>query len=259
MLRELFTEIDAKTCFLQSLLPLLVIRLAVFWRHDLYQGLWRYVSFPDLLNIIRASIISSLLFGMVGAFWEPVRVPERVLLLDLAFCIMLLGGIRFIVRNFRENFFPAQRFKQLHHVVLVGPLGRVQPLVKEMLSDRLSLYYPVALVDPTRSRTSSLIRISDVPVFSPQQLQAGKHRPRNLHSVVFCWPGATKKEFDAMVDTLRNLQVPFKTLPHVDEILSGDVSISDIRDVEIETFSSVRRSKPKWTSSAENFGIKLSW
>jgi FlaA1/EpsC-like NDP-sugar epimerase len=42
--------------------PLLIaVKIATFYFFDLYRGMWRYTSITDLLNIIKATSISSLL------------------------------------------------------------------------------------------------------------------------------------------------------------------------------------------------------
>ena len=102
-------DIGAQELLLRTLPVLLIIRLAVFWHHDLYQGLWRYVSFEDLVIIVRAAIISSCFFLIVGFVYDPLRIPDMLYVLDWILCIMLCGGIRFVVRNFRENVMPSIR------------------------------------------------------------------------------------------------------------------------------------------------------
>ena len=92
ILEGTFAEASAAELFVQTFPALALIRLGVFWRHDLYQGLWRYVSFQDLLNIIRATVISTVAFVILGVFWSAFRVPERLAILDLALCIVLTGG-----------------------------------------------------------------------------------------------------------------------------------------------------------------------
>jgi FlaA1/EpsC-like NDP-sugar epimerase len=55
-----------------------------------------------------------------------------------------------------------------------------------------------------------------------------------VKTIVFCWPEATKKQFDSVVAALQPLRASFKTIPSVDDILSGKISISDLRNIEIE-------------------------
>ena len=227
-------DIGAQELLLRTLPVLLIIRLAVFWHHDLYQGLWRYVSFEDLVIIVRAAIISSCFFLIVGFVYDPLRIPDMLYVLDWILCIMLCGGIRFVVRNFRENVMPSIRGIKADNVLIVGPVKEVYPLAKNLITDPYSHFNPVAIVDPQKDSRMGSTRIIDVPVWSPEQTLVRKNRLRNLVAVILCWTEATKKQVDTVVEELKPLQVPFKTLPNVDEILSDRVTISDIRDVEIE-------------------------
>jgi FlaA1/EpsC-like NDP-sugar epimerase len=219
----------------RTLIPLVLVRVGVFWFHDLYQGLWRYVSFEDLMNILRAATVSSLIFIIAGIFYMPIRIPNSLYALDWVFCVMLVGGIRFSVRQFRERHFPGFNAEQRSPILLVGPVAEVQPLVKELLSDINSRYTPYGIVDPTRQAGSSAVRIFDLPVFSPAQALAVKgRRMKPLSAVVFCWPEASKKEMEEVIEALEPLATPFKTIPRIEDLLSDRVRISDIRDVEIE-------------------------
>ena len=220
---------------LRTLIPIVLIRLGVFWFHDLYQGLWRYASFEDLMNILRAATISSLGFILLGIFYKPLRIPNSLYVLDWVFCVMLVGGIRFSVRQFREKHLPGIKPEQRSPILLVGPVGEVQSLVKELLSDAHSQYAPYGIVDPTRPSNAGVVRVFDLPVWSTDQaLAARAQKKRPLSAIVLCWPGAGRKEVEQVVKALEPLAAPFKTIPRIEDILSDRVKISDIRDVEIE-------------------------
>jgi FlaA1/EpsC-like NDP-sugar epimerase len=76
--------------------------------------------------------------------------------------------------------------------------------------------------------------VSDLPVYSLDAALIRKERFHGLREVVVFWPEARRKELDTVVEALKPLQIPFRTLPHTDDILSGRINISDIRDVEID-------------------------
>ncbi|MGD9086504.1 MAG: nucleoside-diphosphate sugar epimerase/dehydratase [Desulfobacterales bacterium] len=227
-------DIGASSLMWRTLPVIVVIRLAVFWHQDLFQGLWRYVSFEDLVIIVRAAIISSIMFILAGIFYDPLRTADVLYLLDWILCIMLCGGIRFVARNFRENVMPSIKGIQADNVLMVGPVREVYPVVKNLVTDPYSHFNPVAIVDPQKDTRIGSTRISDVPVWSPDQAVQRRKRLRNLVAVIVCWPDAGKKQMDRLVEDLKPLQVPFKILPDVEDILTDKVTISDIRDVEIE-------------------------
>jgi FlaA1/EpsC-like NDP-sugar epimerase len=235
VVRGTMVEQDTAAFLLRTLAPLVLIRLGVFWYHDLYEGLWRYVSFEDLMNILRAATISSMIFILIGTFYVPCRVPESLYALDWVFCVMLVGGIRFSVREFRERYLPGSKAGSQDRVLVVGPVSKVHPLVKELLSDPFSRYAPRGIVDPTRKASSGLPRVFDLPVWSPEQaLEAREWKAKPPAAIVLCWPEASKKQTDGIIEALQPLGAPFKTIPRIEDILSDRVRISEIRDVEIE-------------------------
>ncbi len=234
LLNGLVIDAIAASIYVNTVVPLLLLRLLVFQWHDLFQGLWRYVSFEDLINIVRAVVISSLLFYLTGLLWDRFRVAEELYIMDLTFCLLCTGGIRSLVRNFRERFTRLRARSEVKRVLLVGPLDKVQPVLKEIVGDPRGHYIPVAVVDPSKNGRADLTRLCDVQVLSTEQILAGKRRVKALDAVIFCWPGSGRKQMDALVERFQPLGVPFKTIPHLEDILDSRVSISDIREVEIE-------------------------
>jgi FlaA1/EpsC-like NDP-sugar epimerase len=234
LLNGLVIDAIAFSTFANTAVPLLLLRLLVFQWHDLFQGLWRYVSFEDLINIVRAVVISSLLFYFTGLLWDRFRVSEELYIMDLTFCLLCTGGIRSLVRNIRERFSRLRARSDMKRVLLVGPLDKIQPVLKEVISDPRGHYLPVAVVDPLKNGKADLTRLCDVPVLSTEQVLAGRRHVASLDAVIFCWPGSGRKQMDALVEKFKLLAVPFKTIPNIEDILDSRVSISDIREVEIE-------------------------
>jgi FlaA1/EpsC-like NDP-sugar epimerase len=234
LLNETMPLYDSSHLFYRTLIPLILIKLGVFWYHDLYQGLWRYVSFQDLMNILRATTISYLIFIAFGIAFPFFRLPQTLYALDWVFCVMLVGGIRFSVREFREKCLPGT-MDEKRPILMVGPIPAVFPLVKELLSDPLSTYIPCGIVDPTRTAGQGRRRLFDLPVWSlDQTLSAVRRNRRPPCAVVLCWPEGSKKQMDEVVEVLQPLAVPFKTVPRTEDIISDRIKISDIRDVEID-------------------------
>lgn len=220
--------------FVKTIGPLLVLRMVVFFRHDLFQGMWRYVGFEDLTNIIRATIISSLLFYVLGLIWDEVAVSEQLYLMDLVFCVVMAGGVRYLVRNFREKYFRRVPSTEIKRVFLVGPLLTVQPLLKELLSNPGTYYHPVAIIDPEKTTTRGTTRISDIPIWSVGQALGRRKRLGPVQEIILCWPEAGRRRINRLVEQLEVFQAVFKKIPFIEDIIANKVSVNDIREVEIE-------------------------
>src|SRR3972149_2890919 len=86
-------------------MPVIVlVRLGVFYYFDLNNGLWRYVSVRDLIQIIKAVIISSTVIGLITYLVMDFNTyPRSVLVMDAIFIIGLMGGVRLGTRILREQ------------------------------------------------------------------------------------------------------------------------------------------------------------
>ena len=217
-----------------TLLPLIGLRFAVFYYYGLFQGYWRYASFEDLVVIIRAVLISTMAFIALGIIWDRTVISERQYVLEAILCIFLVGGVRFVVRNFRETFIQDRPSGTLERIVLVGPLKHVQPLVKQILGNPESHYSPAAIVDPERRESYEATRANDIPVYPIKHIPFRKKRMRNIAAVIICWPEATRDQTNDVVEKLEALQASYRIIPRIEDILSGKARVDDIREVEIE-------------------------
>ena len=91
---------------LYQLLPfVLIIKISCFYFFDLYRGMWRYTSISDLLNIIKASCVSSLVIVCLILFSHSrfIGFPRSVFIIDWCFTILLISGYRVCIRLYFEQ------------------------------------------------------------------------------------------------------------------------------------------------------------
>ncbi|MBX3191401.1 MAG: hypothetical protein KF819_30675 [Labilithrix sp.] len=147
------------------LLPLvLLVRALVHWHLGLFHGLWRYSGARDLRSLIWAATLSSVCYASAWAFTGFHTFPRSVFVLDWAFSIMIVGGLRFSIRTLREVSIQAAMPKS-------GPKrlrARRRRCRRELdARDRPHLsrrYEPVGLLDDNPSKHGE--RIHGVPVCS---------------------------------------------------------------------------------------------
>jgi dTDP-4-amino-4,6-dideoxygalactose transaminase len=244
LFRPEFTARTAEGTFLRTVVLMVAVRAVVFKYHDLYEGRWVYVSMADLLNIIRSSIIGTLLFALVGVFWEPLRVPQRVLFLDMVFCIAMVSSARLI---FRVSYARVNKaaVAGAPQVLLAGPIGKIRTVTEEIIADPLAFYKPIGIIDTSDSKKNPRLRISDLPVFTVQEAVSEKHRFKEVHHIVLCWPSSTQAELDRVVEMVRPLGIPFKVFPYFDEVLNPDANDFQSDSASAERIAPVARSRGK--------------
>jgi FlaA1/EpsC-like NDP-sugar epimerase len=213
-------------------LPLLLVVQGYFFtiHYNIHRGLWRYVAFADLKNILRASLASMIVIVIIDIFTRPYigEIPSSIIVIDLLLIITLTGGCRLMVRHLRESYLPPALVKR---VMLVGPVKDVEPLLREMYGHD-SEYLPVVMIDPDIHLRG--YRLYDVPIMGGiHHLIKGIQRHK-VQEIIFAWPDASSDMVNEIIETGKRYKVRCKKIPPLSEVLGGRYRIADVRDIELE-------------------------
>jgi FlaA1/EpsC-like NDP-sugar epimerase len=217
--------------FLQTLPLLLLARLAVFAWFHLYEGVWRYVSMRDILAILKAVTISSLIFlaGVLVFFGH--GFPRSVFLLDWMLCLALVGGVRLAIRALRES---SSKYRQAsgRRALIVGAGDAGEMLIRE-IARNLALTYTVvgfADDDPRKQRR----RIHGIKVVGTVDQLPQVCREKDVEEILIAIPSATREQRRRVVELCRTSGAPFKTVPAINELLQGKARIGQLQEVTPE-------------------------
>lgn len=214
-----------------SFLPfVLVIQVSLFCIFGLYRGVWRFSSLPDLIRISKAVIVGVVcitvwlfLYGRLEGVPRAV-IPLYLLLLELLICVP-----RFMYRAWKESFLGDDIGER---ALIVGAGAAGDMLVRDLRSNKNSGYIPVAFVDDAKNKRKREIRgisvagsIDKIPKLI-DSLQ--------IDVLLIAIPSATDSEMRRIVEICEASRVPFKTLPSVRDLLSGQITQQYLRDVSIE-------------------------
>jgi len=217
-------------------LPLIIfIRVSAFALNGLYRGMWRFVSLRDLAVMIQAVTISSLFLVFVLFLFQKLNeYPRSVFFIEWFTAIVLLGGIRFAYRIYREGWFkPVISSTKAGKQVLIVGAGRAgEMILREILGNFRLSYVPVGFVDDNRDKRNRTIHgyrvlghTRDIPKIA---------KKFGVQEVYLAIPAASGMAKRRIMLTCKRAGVKFKTLPGVSELLNGTVKISELREFQIE-------------------------
>jgi FlaA1/EpsC-like NDP-sugar epimerase len=215
---------------LGSLPWVLVIQGTVFWLFGLYRGVWRFASLPDLVRIVKAALTGTVL--VVVALFILNRselIPRSVPVLFLVLQVLLLAGPRLLYRwlkDHRLNLSSGQR------VLIVGAGRAGEMLVRDMLRDASRAYFPAGFVDDKPRRQGS--EVHGVPVLGQTEAIPDIVEREDIDLLMLAVPRATAKEMRRLVELCEGTGRPFRTVPELRNLMTGQVSISQLRPVSIE-------------------------
>jgi FlaA1/EpsC-like NDP-sugar epimerase len=214
-------------------LPLVILlQTLLFYHYDLFKGLWRFVSFEDLVNIIEATVLSQIFLANINYFsssWFG-RIPISIYFLDALLLITMVGGSRLMVRYVRQRFISPGRSLKPKPTLLVGPVNLTEPLVRELLRQPDSLV-PVGLLDPTGE--SQGYRVHDIPILKGFKEAKVLARRRQVQELLVAWPDAPEDQLNRLMEFSQQERIKVKVLPSLPEVLAGKARLSDARDIDI--------------------------
>jgi len=219
--------------FWQSLPVLLAVRFASLAGFRLFRGMWRYVAIPDLVQILKATLVGSIafvilqiwLFGLVG-------FPRSVFLIDFAGNIFLLSGIRLAVRILRErSMVGAYPEAGGGRLLIIGAGDAGASLCSQAFTTTNFQYKPVVFADDDPSKIGQTI--IGVPVAGRISEIASLVSRYDVDIAVIAIPSASSSRKRAIVEICGEAGVECKILPATSDLVDGSVSISEIREVEI--------------------------
>ncbi len=236
-------------------LPLvLVLQGLAYQRFRLHRGIWRFASLPDLWNILRAVMIGSLSITLILFLWSRLHgIPRSILVLYPILLMLLLGGPRLLYRMWKDHSFKIKRMPGLKRVLIIGAGRAGEMLVRDML--RAESYLPVGFVDDNPALKNS--EIHGVRVLGDMSDLARLCSENEIHIIVIAIQAATSQQMQKIVAACEQTGCVLRTLPKIQDMVSGKVNISELREVSIEDLLGREKVELEWNIIEKGLGGKV--
>ena len=217
--------------FGQALVLLIFIRLGVNYFFRLGISRWRFAGTHDFVRLLGATTVGSGLFLALtwGFAWLP-SVPRSVILLEWVFSAYATGGVWVMYRLVYE-FFLVRQATDRRRVLVVGAGEAGQLLVHQMLRSRMG-YVPVAIVDDDPFKWRTLVH--GIEVVGATKDIGAIARACAADEIVIGIPSAGTEDLRRIVESCESVSLPMKILPGIDEVLRGQASLNQIREIQVE-------------------------
>jgi len=200
---------------------------------NVYQGMWRYVSVNDLMDILKTSAFASIAFiCIVTLSGHFPGYPRSIYIMNFVLFIVFAGGSRFGIRIFREAFAPQS--ENIRNVLIVGAGQVGNNIARTMKTAKKKVYIPLGFIDDDPASHGQ--RIQGIKVLGGFKQIQQHIRKLRIHEVFIALPEATNKTVADIMEAAKipDWDVKFKIVPSMLDIMSGKLQITQIRDVEID-------------------------
>jgi len=217
-----------------------ILYLVVFYVFGLYNRLWQYASTGELLSIIYAVTVGTggtvavvYLYGLSMAdSLSYIRMPHTAAVLLWLSMVFLIGGSRFIWRILQENTFERHVPGSQKQVLIVGAGDAGVLAARELKNRNYREGRPIGFIDDDHSKQK--LQLLGIPVLGTRRDMERIVKGHNIDEVLIAMPSASGESVREIVQISEKLGVELKIMPGVYDIISGDINVNPIRQVQVE-------------------------
>ena len=196
----------------------------------LYRGIWRFASLYDFIRIGKSVYVGALIATLViFAITGMQHVPRSVVPLYMILLFVFLSGNRALYRSFKDQ---RMRVSGGKRVLIIGAGESAQMLARDMLQHAQGEYLPVGMIDDDPDKLNREIHgikvlggFEDIPDVTEQQ---------SVDLIVIAIPSLSSARMQNLVTICENAGTEFKTVPRLEDLISGQVTVNSIQEVSIE-------------------------
>ena len=210
-----------------------LIRISMFFVFGTYQWSFRHASMSEAMNIFKAVTVGSLVIVTTAFFMRQdgmLGMGRTVLLIDYLICFFLISASRFLPRFLMK--FRALRRSNLKRLLIVGAGIAGEMVVRELIAVTNGVYRPVGFVDDDNLKLHS--RIHGIKILGKTNDIKSLVAEHRIEEIVIAIPSANGRTIRDIVSKCENLGVKIKIIPGLQKIMTGEVSIKQITDVQPE-------------------------
>ncbi|WP_208729531.1 polysaccharide biosynthesis protein [Leptospira congkakensis] len=210
-----------------------VSRSVVFLFSGIYRSLWSYASLHDLLSIIKATVLSSLVSTLALLFYNRFyQLSRMVPILDTLILLGFLCLRSLSWRMLREQIFSSDKSKGGIPILLVGAGKLGSSFLTEIRRNVDLDYLPIGFLDDNLSKKGGYIQ--GIPILGSTD-EIGKILTRfGVKKVIMTVPQPDGRVVSKLMKECEGAGVDFKILPTFGEYLSGKPNITQLREVQVE-------------------------
>ena len=207
----------------------IIIAMPIFWLFGLYRTIFRFPGLSIIFTVLISILVYGLLYFLVIGVFSISGVPRSIGVLQPMLLFFAIITSRLGVKYILSNNFSYEKSSNKKNVLVygAGESGRQLVIALEnspefkvvgFLDDNDQLHRQVLLGQTiyASSKLEKLIQTKDI------------------HFVFLALPTVGRSKRNQIIEKLNQYKISVKTLPSISEIVDGRITISDIKDLNID-------------------------
>jgi len=227
-----------------------LLAIPIFWLMGLYKTIFRFQGSSIIFTVFVATSVYALLYFAVISIYGIQGIPRSIGIIQPILLFLSISATRISYKFFFLTSF--KKSKNRTNVLIYGAGSAGRQLLTSLESNLEMKVIGFLDDDPQYHQQ----KILGQTVYDPTNIEKLINK-KNVELVLLALPLITRQKRNQIINTLNKYKVIVKTLPSIQDIVEGKVSISDIKDLSIDDLLSREQVQPNLKLLSKNINSKV--
>ena len=229
-----------------------IIAIPVFWVFGLYRTIFRYTGLSIVFVVLSSTLFYGFLYFLLITVFGIKEVPRSIGIIQPMILFFVIISSRLCARYLLTKNYNRKNFSKKKNVLLYGAGSAGRQLVIA-LENSLE-FKVVGFLDDNKQLQKQVL--FGRKVYSPLKLDKLINQKEVLY-VFLAMPSISRAKRNQIIKNLSRFKLVVNTLPSISEMVDGSISISDIKDLNVNDLLSREEVKSDFNLLTKNIGSKI--
>ena len=202
------------------------LAIPIFWMLGVYRSIFRYAGLSILNTISLSILVYGLFYFTIISVYGVKDIPRSIGILQPILLFIGVVSSRFLAKFLLTGTIGSSGdIKNKENIVIYGAGSAGRQLLISLENN--PLYKVVGFLDDnTQLHTQNLL---GQKIYNPEKLENLK-QSKNIGLILFAIPSINKSKKNEIIKKLNKEKLIVKSLPNINDIIDGKISISAIKD-----------------------------
>ena len=232
----------------------IIIFIPIFWLLGVYRTIFRYSGLSIISLLLRAVFIYGLLYFSIIGIYGIQNIPKSIGIIQPLLLFFGIINFRFFIKYLLSGNLYFKNKSDSKKKVLVYGAGSAGEQLAYSLENNSNLMKVVGFLDDDKKLQDQVLM--NKTIFSPSHINY-LINSEEVSLILLAMPSIKRNRKNVIIENLNKYNVTVKTLPTVMDIVDDKVSISDIKDLNIEDLLSREQVEPNSELLSKNISSKV--
>ena len=238
-----------------TIIPVLIsiiLAIPIFWLLGLYKTMIRFAGSSIIFTVAVATLAYGLLYFAVIGIYGILEIPRSIGIIQPLLLFLSISISRVIIRYLFLNTLKSKNSKNKKNTLIYGA-GSAGRQLLAILENNPKMKMAGFLDDNQQFHNQTIL---GQIVYNPLKIKELINL-KDIDLVLLALPSISRIKRNQIIENLNKHEIIVKTLPSIQDIVDGKISLSDIKDLTIEDLLNREQVKPNLELLNKNIHSKV--